>query len=37
MTTAIGFLVAVVVGLLASIAVGSSTLVYDSFYPALIG
>jgi NitT/TauT family transport system permease protein len=37
MTTAIGFLVAVVVGLLAGIAVGSSTLVYDSFYPALIG
>src|SRR5262249_55110333 len=37
MTTAIGFLLAVVVGLLAGIAVGSSTLVYDSFYPALIG
>jgi NitT/TauT family transport system permease protein len=37
MTTVIGFLVAVVVGLLAGIAVGSSTLVYDSFYPALIG
>src|SRR5215469_7715316 len=36
-TTAIGFLVAVVVGLLAGIAVGSSTLVYNSFYPALIG
>ena len=30
MTTAIGFLVAVVVGLLAGIAVGSSTLVYDT-------
>ena len=37
MTTAIGFLVAVVVGLLGGIAVGSSTLVYDSCYPALIG
>jgi len=37
MTTAIGFLLAVVVGLLSGIAVGSSTLVYDSFYPALIG
>jgi NitT/TauT family transport system permease protein len=37
MTTVIGFLFAVVVGLLAGIAVGSSTLVYDSFYPALIG
>ena len=37
MTTAIGFLVAVVIGLLGGIAIGSSTLVYDSCYPALIG
>ena len=37
MTTAIGFLVAVVIGLLGGVALGSSTLVYDSFYPALIG
>ncbi len=37
MTTAIGFLVAVAIGLLGGIALGSSTLVYDSFYPALIG
>src|SRR5258708_28773686 len=37
MTTATGFLLAVAVGLLAGIAIGSSTLVYDSFYPALIG
>jgi NitT/TauT family transport system permease protein len=37
MTTAIGFLIAVAVGLLGGIAIGSSTLVYDSFYPALIG
>jgi NitT/TauT family transport system permease protein len=37
MTTAIGFLVAVAAGLLGGIAIGSSTLVYDSFYPALIG
>lgn len=37
MTTVIGFLLAVVVGLLAGIAVGSSSLVYDGFYPALIG
>jgi NitT/TauT family transport system permease protein len=37
MTTAIGFAFAVVIGLLAGIAVGSSTLVYDGFYPALIG
>ncbi len=37
MTTAIGFFIAVVFGLLAGIAIGSSTLVYDGFYPALIG
>lgn len=36
-TTAIGFFIAVIVGLLAGIAIGSSTLIYDSFYPALIG
>jgi NitT/TauT family transport system permease protein len=36
-TTVVGFFIAVVVGLLAGIALGSSTLVYDSFYPALIG
>jgi NitT/TauT family transport system permease protein len=36
-TTVIGFLIAVAFGLVAGIAVGSSTLVYDSFYPALIG
>jgi NitT/TauT family transport system permease protein len=37
MTTAIGFFIAVVFGLLAGVAIGSSTLVYDGFYPALIG
>ncbi len=37
MTTAVGFLVAVAIGLLGGVALGSSTLVYDSFYPALIG
>jgi NitT/TauT family transport system permease protein len=37
MTTAIGFLFAVVIGLLAGVAIGSSSLVYDGFYPALIG
>jgi NitT/TauT family transport system permease protein len=37
MTTAIGFFIAVAFGLLAGIAIGSSTLVYDGFYPALIG
>jgi NitT/TauT family transport system permease protein len=36
-TTLIGFLIAVVFGLGAGVAIGSSTLVYDSFYPALIG
>jgi NitT/TauT family transport system permease protein len=36
-TTVVGFFIAVIVGLLAGIALGSSTLVYDSFYPALIG
>jgi NitT/TauT family transport system permease protein len=37
MTTLIGFVLAVVIGLLAGIAVGSSTVIYDGFYPALIG
>lgn len=37
MTTLIGFLLAVVFGLLSGIAVGSSTVLYDGFYPALIG
>jgi NitT/TauT family transport system permease protein len=37
MTTVIGFAFAVVFGLVAGIAVGSSTLVYDGFYPALVG
>lgn len=36
-TTVIGFAIAIVFGVLAGVAVGSSTLVYDSFYPALIG
>jgi NitT/TauT family transport system permease protein len=37
LTTVIGFLIAVAFGLAAGIAIGSSTLAYDSFYPALIG
>ena len=37
MTTAVGFAIAVVIGLLVGIALGSSSLVYDGFYPALIG
>jgi len=37
MTTAVGFAIAVVIGLLAGISLGSSSLVYDGFYPALIG
>ena len=36
-TTVIGFLIAVAFGLAAGVAIGSSTLVYDTFYPALIG
>jgi NitT/TauT family transport system permease protein len=36
-TTSIGFGLAVIFGLLGGIAIGSSTLVYDGFYPALIG
>jgi NitT/TauT family transport system permease protein len=35
--TSIGFLLAIVVGLFAGIAIGSSSLVYDGLYPALIG
>ncbi|HKD74448.1 MAG TPA: ABC transporter permease, partial [Ktedonobacterales bacterium] len=37
METSIGFLLAIVVGLFAGIAIGSSSLVYDGLYPALIG
>jgi NitT/TauT family transport system permease protein len=36
-TTLIGFGIAVVFGLATGIAIGSSSLIYDSFYPALIG
>lgn len=35
--TAIGFLIAIVFGLLSGIAIGSSSLIYDGFYPALVG
>jgi NitT/TauT family transport system permease protein len=37
MTTAVGFLFAVIFGLLGGVVFGSSTLVYDGFYPALVG
>jgi NitT/TauT family transport system permease protein len=37
METAIGFFFAIVVGLFAGIAIGSSSLIYDGFYPALVG
>jgi NitT/TauT family transport system permease protein len=37
MTTAVGFLLAVIVGLVGGVLFGSSTLVYDGFYPALVG
>jgi NitT/TauT family transport system permease protein len=37
MTTAIGFLFAVIFGLIGGVLFGSSTLVYDGLYPALVG
>jgi NitT/TauT family transport system permease protein len=37
MTTLVGFMFAVGFGLFAGVALGSSTLVYDGFYPALVG
>lgn len=37
MTTAIGFMAAIIFGLVVGVAVGSSTLIYDGFYPALVG
>ncbi|WP_213738802.1 ABC transporter permease [Bradyrhizobium sp. dw_411] len=37
MTTLIGFALAVAFGLIAGIMIGSSSLVYEAFYPALIG
>jgi NitT/TauT family transport system permease protein len=37
MTTAVGFAIAVAFGLVVGIAIGSSRLVYDGFYPALVG
>ena len=37
MTTGIGFVLAVVFGLVTGVAVGSSTLVYNGLYPVLIG
>lgn len=36
-TTAIGFGFAIVFGVLAGVAIGSSRLIYDGFYPALVG
>jgi NitT/TauT family transport system permease protein len=37
MTTMVGFLFAVAFGIVTGVAVGASTLVYDGFYPALVG
>lgn len=37
MTTAVGFLFAVIFGLIGGILFGSSTFIYDGFYPALVG
>jgi NitT/TauT family transport system permease protein len=36
-TTTIGFFFAIVIGLLLGVAIGSSSLIYDGFYPALVG
>lgn len=37
MTTAVGFFFAIVFGLAVGVAIGSSSLIYDGFYPALVG
>ncbi len=37
MTTAAGFLFAVIFGLVGGVLFGSSSLIYDGFYPALVG
>jgi NitT/TauT family transport system permease protein len=37
LTTAVGFLFAVIFGLIGGVLFGSSSLVYDGFYPALVG
>jgi NitT/TauT family transport system permease protein len=37
MTTAAGFLLAVIFGLVGGVLFGSSKLIYDGFYPALVG
>jgi NitT/TauT family transport system permease protein len=37
MTTVVGFFFAVIFGLIGGVLFGSSTLVYDGFYPALVG
>jgi len=37
MTTVVGFLIAIAVGILLGVAVGSSSAVYDSLYPLLVG
>jgi NitT/TauT family transport system permease protein len=37
LTTAIGFFFAIVVGMASGVAIGSSPVIYDGFYPVLIG
>jgi NitT/TauT family transport system permease protein len=37
LTTVVGFAFAVIFGLLTGVALGSSSLIYDGFYPALVG
>jgi NitT/TauT family transport system permease protein len=36
-TTCIGFFFAIVIGVILGVAIGSSSLIYDGFYPALVG
>jgi NitT/TauT family transport system permease protein len=37
LTTTIGFFFAIIIGVLLGVAIGSSSLIYDGFYPALVG
>jgi NitT/TauT family transport system permease protein len=36
-TTTIGFFFAIIIGVVFGVAIGSSSLIYDGFYPALVG
>lgn len=37
LTTTIGFFFAIIIGVVLGVAIGSSSLIYDGFYPALVG